>query len=83
MSVLALERETQRRRRGLAFFALRDLKAGEEIVLGQWECSAYVTCAAEHSAYVSVSFSILFNYLPWIYRLYSTPSSPTASPPTK
>ena len=44
---------------GFGVFTLRDLKAGEEIVLGQWECGTYVACSAEHSAYVSVSFSIL------------------------
>jgi len=38
---------------------LRNLKAGEEIVPGQWECGAYVTCTAEHSAHISVSFSKL------------------------
>ena len=65
---------------GFGVFTLRDLKAGEEIVLGQWECGAYVTCAAEHSAYISVSFSIPLYYLLWVYRLYSTPSSPTTSP---
>jgi len=60
---------------------LRNLKAGEEIIFGQWECGAYVPRAAEHSAHVSVSFSILFLLsFAWVYRLYSIPSSPAASP---
>ena len=28
--------------------------------VGRWECGAYVTCAFENSAYVSVSFSLVF-----------------------
>ena len=27
---------------GFGVFTLRDLKAGEEIVLGQWECGTYI-----------------------------------------
>ena len=76
-------RERLERRRGVAgvrrFCAARfESGRGDRTWTMGMRYIRYLRC--RHSAYVSVSFSILFSYIPSVYRLHSAPSSPTASP---